>query len=183
LHAIIHRGLTPQSLSHVWLVLTLALTLTLAVGQSAMAHVATAGGPSVAPMVIQLASAPAATPLGQGPIGHHDAGGCRATADVEEREAAGDPRPLGPWTCPSHRAPATAPAAPPLALFAPDPRAGADALVAIYGGAGPHGPPAGDVTQSILADPLLPLSSVADGQTPAAPLFPTGPSPAITTVA
>ena len=34
-HTIIHRGLTPQMVTHAWLVLTLALTFALAIGHAA----------------------------------------------------------------------------------------------------------------------------------------------------
>ena len=179
MHAIIHRGLTPQSLSHAWLVVTLALTLVVAIGQLAVAHATSAAAPPVTPIVTQVSTAPVATPLGQGPIAHHDAGGCQAAADAEEREAPGDQRAPGTQTC-SPEPPAAAPVAPPLALFVPDPRAGADALIALYGGAGPHGPPAAGVTQTI---PPRTTLRAAPASTPAAHLFPTGPSPAITTVA
>ena len=184
MHAIIHRALTPQTVSHIWLVATLALTLALAVVHSAVAHASTSGGPTVTPMVMQLATATVAAPAGQGPIAHHDVGGCRARAVAEEREAIGDPRPPGPWTCASVRPFDAAPAVPP-ALFAPDPRTGADALAALYGGAGPHGPPVRAVPQPIIS--VLPQRTTERAAItafgPAAPSFPTGPAPAITTAA
>jgi len=113
-------------------------------------------------------------------------------------------------TGPGAAATDTAPTGALLALFAPNPRSGADALAAIYGGAGPHGPPTGPVTQPILPvvkqrtpqrttgpDLALPTPSAAAippsalrreirraaASGPAAPAFPTGPTPAITTVA
>jgi hypothetical protein len=206
LHTIIHRGLAPQTLTYVWLVVTLALTLALAVTHSARASVT--GGPSVAPLVVRLATTPDTAPLVQGAIAHHDAGVCRAPALDEERRAVGDPRPPGLLTCATPARSEAGPGTPALALFAPGPRAGADVLTAIYGGAGPNGPPAARAHQPILpvlpqrtTDPGLALpipsaaantpSALSEGEThraatgsrPAAIPFPSGPAPAITTVA
>ncbi len=132
MHTLIHRALSPQTISYAWLVLTVALTFALAVAQSAIAagpslsaaglpvpHVALAGPtPAPAPDAARAAPRPRPRPGGPAPPrGRQRA--CRA---------------LG------------ASAGPPVAgagILAPStPRRGADALAALYGGAGPHGPPA-----------------------------------------
>jgi len=128
MHTLIHRALSPQTISHAWLVLTVALTFALAVAQSAIAATPSlsAAGPRV-PHVALAAPMP-------------DAARCRAAVPAEARQVG-----ASPWAQRACRA-LDASAGPPVAgagILAPStPRRGADALAALYGGAGPHGPPA-----------------------------------------
>jgi len=128
MHTLIHRALSPQTISYAWLVLTVALTFALAVAQSAIAagpSLSAAGLPAV--HVALAGSAPAA-----------DAPRCRAAAPtVAERGAA----PPSAHACRVlDRSAGTALAGAPI-IGPATPHRGADALVALYGGAGPHGPP------------------------------------------
>jgi hypothetical protein len=131
-HTIIHRGLTPQTVTHAWLVLTLALTFALAI-----AHAATTQGGA---LLVRDA------PRGAGPVVSHalpSTGAMpfapSAVAVTDERDDAtrharpGDPVPSG------------AVAGPPASDVVPAEPArprGANALAELYGSAGPHGPPA-----------------------------------------
>ena len=130
MHTLIHRALSPQTISYAWLVLTVALTFALAVAQSAIA-----AGPSRS-----AAGLPAPHLALVGPAPAPDAPRCRPAAPtVAERAAA--PRAPGRHACRAlHRSIGTALAGAPI-LGPATPRRGADALAALYGGAGPHGPP------------------------------------------
>ncbi len=51
MHALIHRALAPQTVAYVWLVFTVALTLALAVAQSAIAAPSSAAAASIRPLL------------------------------------------------------------------------------------------------------------------------------------
>ena len=131
MHTLIHRALSPQTISYAWLVLTVALTFALAVAQSAIA-----AGPS-----LSAAGPPAAHVALLGPAPAPHAPRCHAAAPaVAERAAA------HPWAPARHACRAldtsVGPALAGVPILGPTPpHRGADALVALYGGAGPHGPP------------------------------------------
>jgi hypothetical protein len=131
-HTIFHRGLTPQTVTHAWLVLTVALTFALAI-----AHAATHGGPLLAGDALRISGAAVAHRLPAAPA----ATPAPSAADTVAAEREDDRRDVrtGDLFVPSP-APAT-PAAPDVSAPAPRPR-GASALAELYGGAGPHGPPA-----------------------------------------
>jgi hypothetical protein len=146
MHALLHRTLAPQTISHAWLVLTVASTFALAVAQSAIASAspAVAGLPSARVALTVPAPGPAPTP---------DTAPCRAAAPAEGSRA-GAHRPAT-----ARRAACGTGAARSTPAFRPWPprRSTADALATIYGGAGPHGPPVGDATMSfagLFADSL-----------------------------
>jgi hypothetical protein len=134
-HTIIHRGLTPQTVTHAWLILTLALTFALAI-----AHSAVQGGPlpsldgpraSSVAVVRALPAAPAAHALPAAPAAHalaaeRDDDATRAIRSRPPGAQGTDPGTAGPLGAPSDATGAR----------------GARMLAAIYGGAGPHGPPA-----------------------------------------
>jgi len=133
MHTLIHRALSPQTISYAWLVLTVALTFALAVAQSAIA-----AGPSLSAAGLP---APHVAPVGLAPA--PDAARCRAAAPTVAQGVAAHP-----WAPPRQaacRGLGTS-ASPDLAgtpiLDSSTPHRGADGLVALYGGAGPHGPPA-----------------------------------------
>ena len=131
MHTFIHRALSPQTISYAWLVLTVALTFALAVAQSAIA-----AGPS-----LSAAGLPAPHIALVGPTPAPDASRCRAAAPAVAERAATHPRALGRHSCRAlHASVGTALAGGPI-LGPTTPHRGADALVALYGGAGPHGPP------------------------------------------
>jgi hypothetical protein len=127
-HTIIHRGLTPQTVTHAWLILTLALTFALAI-----AHSALQGGPlpsldgpraSSVGVVRALPAAPAAPAANAIAAERDDA--TRAIRSRPPVARGADPGAGGPLAAPGDAARARR----------------ASTLVAIYGGAGPHGPPA-----------------------------------------
>jgi hypothetical protein len=126
MHAFIHRALAPQTISHAWLVLTLALTFAqsaIATGQS----LAAAGLPTARIALAMPEPAPVRAP---------DAARCRAATPAEA------PRAGVHRTAARHAACRAGAAWANPAFSVPAPHAtGADALAAIYGGAGPHGPP------------------------------------------
>jgi hypothetical protein len=137
MHTLIHRALSPQTISYAWLVLTVALTFALAVAQSAVAagpSLSAAGFP--APHVALTGTAPA-------PVPAREAARCRAAAPAEDQRAGAHV-----WSPGRHAAcralgASAGPAVAGAGILAPfAPHRGADALAAIYGGAGPHGPPA-----------------------------------------
>ena len=145
MHTLIHRALSPQTISSAWLVLTVALTFALAVAQSAIAagtSLSAAGLPAAHVALIGPASPSTPAP---------DAARCRAAAPDEDQRAAAPPA----WAAGRHAAchalglsagPAIAGA---RVLTPARPHRGADALAALYGGAGPHGPPAAAGIQTI----------------------------------
>ena len=136
MHTLIHRALSPQTISYAWLVLTVALTFALAVAQSAIAagtSLSAAGLPAAHVALIGPASPTTPAP---------DAARCRAAAPAEDQRAAAPA-----WAAGRHAACRALglPAGPAIAgapvLTPATPHRGA-ALAALYGGAGPHGPPA-----------------------------------------
>jgi len=136
MHTLIHRALSPQTISYAWLVLTVALTFALAVAQSAIAagaSLSAAGLPAAHVALIGPASPSTPAP---------DAARCRAAAPAEDQRAAAPA-----WAAGRHAACRALglPAGPAIAgapvLTPATPHRGA-ALAALYGGAGPHGPPA-----------------------------------------
>jgi hypothetical protein len=135
MHAFIHRALAPQTISCAWLVLTVALTFALAVAHSAIAagsSLSAAGVPTahIALAVPARAPAPEAAPCRAAtPVEAARAGAHRSAAATH---AACRPRGASSWLS---EVPILAPVRH---------RTGADALAALYGGAGPHGPPAAD---------------------------------------
>jgi hypothetical protein len=133
MHTLIHRALSPQTISYAWLVLTVALTFALAVAQSAIA-----AGPSLSAAGLP---APHVAPVGLAPA--PDAARCRAAAPTVAQGVAAHPwAPPRPAACRAYGTSA-GPALAGAPILAPStPHRGADALVALYGGAGPHGPPA-----------------------------------------
>ena len=128
-HTIIHRGLTPQTVTHAWLVLTLALTFALAI-----AHAATMQGGAlltgdalrgVSPVVAHALPATPAAPAATAVAADRDDATRHARAGgAVERSA--DPGPPASTVVPAE----------------PARSRGASALAELYGGAGPHGPPA-----------------------------------------
>ena len=142
MHTLIHRALSPQAISSAWLVLTVALTFALAVAQSAIA-----AGPSLsaarlpAAQVALTAAPPALTA---------DAERCRAAAPAEDRRDVAHPWAQGRHAaCRALAVSAGAAIAGARILTPATPLRGADALAALYGGAGPHGPPASARTLTI----------------------------------
>ena len=131
MHTLIHRALSPQTISYAWLVLTVALTFALAVAQSAIAAAPSlsAAGPAGAPR----------RPRRPGP-------GARCRPVPRRGPGRGPPGRRLPVGAERACRALGASAGPPVAgagILAPStPRRGADALAALYGGAGPHGPPA-----------------------------------------
>jgi len=133
MHTLIHRALSPQTITYAWLVVTVALIFALAVAQSAIAagpSLSAAGRPAPHVALAGLAPAP-------------DAAHCRAAAPAVAHGAA--EHPSAPARHAACRGLGTS-ASPALAgtpiLDSSTPHRGADGLVALYGGAGPHGPPA-----------------------------------------
>jgi len=136
MHTLIHRALSPQTISYAWLVLTVALTFALAVAQSAIAagtSLSAVGLPAAHVALIGPASPSTPAP---------DAARCRAADPAEDQRAAAPA-----WAAGRHAAcralglpPGPAIAGAPV-LTPATPHRGA-ALAALYGGAGPHGPPA-----------------------------------------
>jgi hypothetical protein len=127
-HTIIHRGLTPQTVTHAWLVLTLVLTFALAI-----AHAATMqGGALISGDVLRGASPVVAHALPPAP-----AAPSAVAVAVERDDATRHARPGGP------AASSADPAAPASTVGAPEPVRSrrASALAELYGGPGPHGPP------------------------------------------
>ena len=134
MHTLIHRALSPQTISYAWLVLTVALTFALAVAQSAIA-----AGPS-----LSAAGLPAAhvALIGPAPAPAPDAR-CRAAAAAEDQRAGARPWAPGSYAACRALGASAGPAAAGAGVLTPfTPYLGADALAALYGGAGPHGPPA-----------------------------------------
>ena len=133
MHTLIHRALSPQTISYAWLVLTVALTFALAVAQSAIA-----AGPS-----LSAAGLPAPHVALTGPVAVPDAARCRAPAPAEDQDAAAHAWAPGRRSaCPGPAASAGVATAG-AGIPAPStPHRSADALAALYGGGGPHGPPA-----------------------------------------
>jgi hypothetical protein len=134
-HTIIHRGLTPQTVTHAWLVLTLALTFALAIAHAAiMQGSALVVGDALrgaGPVVAHAVPSPHAQPS--------TLAAPAAVADTVERDDA--------TTCTQSDEPVARPAgagAPASTIIpaAPARSRGASALAELYGGAGPHGPPA-----------------------------------------
>ena len=144
MHALFHRALTPQTITSAWLVATVALTLALAVAQAALASAASPARGGL----------PAAHALLAGPHGPHaprtahgeGARACRTGAPADDARAGGT------TASPVRTCRATASERVPALRTPPVPvrHAGADALAVLYGGTGPHGPPAGAETQPIL---------------------------------
>jgi len=145
MHTLIHRALSPQTISYAWLVLTVALTFALAVAQSAIA-----AGPS-----LSAAGLPAPHVALTGPVAVPDAARCRAPAPAEDQDAAAHAWAPGRRSaCPGPAASAGVATAG-AGIPAPStPHRSADALAALYGGAGPHGPPASAGSQTI--SPVVP---------------------------
>jgi hypothetical protein len=128
MHGFLHRALAPQTIACAWLVFTVALTLALAVAQSAIAAPSSMGPgirPLLAPALVTgdalaapaSAAAPAPEPAGV-PCAAFASG---ARAAVADRRCAAAPN----------------------VLFAPAETGRSAALARLFGTAGPHGPPVG----------------------------------------
>jgi hypothetical protein len=131
-HTIIHRGLTPQTVTHAWLVLTLALTFALAI-----AHAATMqGGALLTGDALRGAGPVVAHALPPAPA-LPSAPSAGALAD-ERDDATRNARWADPVAGSADRgAPASS-----VVPGRPARSRGASALAELYAGAGPHGPPA-----------------------------------------
>jgi hypothetical protein len=148
MHALIHRALAPQTVAYVWLVFTVALTLALAVAQSAIAAPSSSAAASIRPLL-----APA---LATGDVLAAPAPGpnrvCSTLLAGEEAAVSARTADTGAARCATAR-----PAAPSLPLLRPTPaetRRSA-ALAALFGTAGPHGPPAARADATTRAIPVL----------------------------
>jgi hypothetical protein len=184
LHAIFHRALAPQTIAHAWLVLTVALTFGLAV-----AHSAIAAGPSVAPVGPSLVGGAIADAPVRSPLSGPGATTCGAASAADQPRAIGlGQAALHPSACPTRPAAADR-ANPDVERFTtPAARRGGDALAAIYGGAGPHGPPGARLPLTTLLpgvppttglDLVLPAPSAAASM-PSAPAHEvTNPNPVV----
>jgi hypothetical protein len=133
-HTIIHRGLTPQTVTHAWLMLTLALTFALAIAHAATIHggaLPTGDAPrGASPLLAHATTAARALPTAPAMPS--------AVAVVGERDdATRHVPPSGPG------AGSADPGAPASNAVPAEPARsrGASALAELYGGAGPHGPP------------------------------------------
>ena len=128
MHGFLHRALAPQTIAYAWLVCTVALTLALAVAQSALAAPSSMGQgirPLLAPALVTgdaLAAPGSVAAHARVPAGVP----CTAFAS-RDRAAVPDRR------C----------AAAPHVRFAPAETGRSAALARLFGTAGPHGPPAG----------------------------------------
>ncbi len=136
MHTLIHRALSPQTISYAWLVLTVALTFALAVAQSAIAAVPSLSAAGVPAPHVAL-TGPASAPTS-------DAAQCRAAAPTDDRRAWHDRMPRRRRArCATRARRIRRPGRGRSAILTPaTPHRSADALAALYGGAGPHGPPA-----------------------------------------
>src|SRR4051794_8553518 len=140
MHALIHRALGPQTVAHVWLVFTVALTLALAVAQSAIAAPSSAAAASVRPLLAPaLATGDVLAPPAPAPD----------RADLVCPDRAPD---AGVRGCAIAR-----PAAPSLTgvRSIPAETSRSAALAALFGTAGPHGPPAARAIITTRAIPVL----------------------------
>jgi hypothetical protein len=150
MHALIHRALAPQTLTYVWLVLTVALTLALAVAQSAIAGPSSAAGASIRPL---LAPALATGDVRAAPWPAPDRAGvgCPTLPAGEEATAPTGAPHAGVPRCATAR-----PAAPglPLVRRTPVETSRSAALAALFGTAGPHGPPAARANATTRAIPV-----------------------------
>ena len=128
-HTIIHRGLTPQTVTHAWLVLTLAVAFALAIAHAATIQaVPLLGGDG-----LRVTSPAVAHPLPAAPAAPAAVAVAAERDDAARHVRSGDPVPrsAGPRPPASNVVPAE-----------PARSRGASALAKLYGGAGPHGPPA-----------------------------------------
>ena len=128
MHGFLHRALAPQTIACAWLVFTVALTLALAVAQSAIAAPSSMG-PSIRPLLAPaLVTGDAlAAPVSTAAPAPEPAGVPCAAFASGNRAAGPDRR------C----------AAAPNVLFARAETGRSAALARLFGTAGPHGPPAG----------------------------------------
>jgi hypothetical protein len=170
MHALIHRALTPQTIACAWLGVTVALALALAVAQSAIAS-----GPRLFPSGLPAAqltfAGPDATPApGDG------ARACRTAAPVDDARSAG---PASERAACGIRAPLV-----PIRGFGgslgPAARSAAGALAALFGGAGPHGPPVSTGTPTIpAAEPVSDHDLNLDLTLGLGPRAPSAPAPGL----
>jgi hypothetical protein len=135
-HGFLHRALAPQTLASAWLVLTVALTLAMAVAQSAIAA-SSSMGPSARPLVAPVL---VAGEVGAAPTRAREraTAPCRALASADR-------------AAPSHRGCAPGP----TMLFTAIATDRHAALASLFGTAGPHGPPAGDAEPTTPAIPAF----------------------------
>jgi hypothetical protein len=140
MHALIHRALAPQTVAYVWLVFTVALTLALAVAQSAIAAPSSAAAATVRPL---LAPALATGDVLAAPAPAPD------RADVVCPDRAPD---AGVRRCATARS--AAPSLPDV-RFTPAATSRSAALAALFGTAGPHGPPAARAITTTRAIPVF----------------------------
>jgi hypothetical protein len=134
-HTIFHRGLTPQTVTHAWLVLTLALTFALAIAHAATTQAgAFLMGDALRgadPVVAHALPSPRTQP--SAPVAPSAVAGTAERDDARPHIRSG-----GPAAIPADRGARAS-------NIVPAERArsrGASALAELYGGAGPHGPPA-----------------------------------------
>jgi hypothetical protein len=78
MHAILHRAMSPQTVTHVWLVVSLLFTFALAFASSAHA-----AGPSPYANGLHISTGALADPLGRTWVADHNAGFCRVTVPVD----------------------------------------------------------------------------------------------------
>ena len=139
MHALIHRALAPQTVAYVWLVFTVTLTLALAVAQSAIAAPSSAAAASIRPLL-----APA---LATGDV-------LAAPAPAPDRAGVVCPdRALdaGARRCATARAAVSLP----NLRLTPTETSRSAALAALFGTAGPHGPPPAEAIATTRAIPVF----------------------------
>jgi hypothetical protein len=140
MHALIHRALAPQTVAYVWLVFTVALTLALAVAQSAIAAPSSAAAASIRPLLApalatgEVLAAPAPAPHRAGVV-------CPDRAPDAGARRCATARPA-------------APSLPNLRLT-PAETSRSAALAALFGTAGPHGPPTAEAIATTRAIPVF----------------------------